>query len=96
VQNLSDWNFAQTDPAQQLALIQQFSVMKQDPDGEVEFLITVREYATPKEPTMKFFALADKQINRNSAPFTPCGWGSSLLDALAECVRSVNRFPYNG
>ncbi|MBM3814627.1 MAG: hypothetical protein FJW20_23620 [Acidimicrobiia bacterium] len=92
---MSEWTFAQTDPSQQLAQMQMFSILKQEPEGEQEFIITVREYATPKEPTMKFFALADKQINRKSAPFTPCGWGSSLLDALAECVRSLNKFGVN-
>ena len=30
------------------------------------------------------------------APYTPCGWGRTLLEALEECVRAVNRFPYQG
>jgi hypothetical protein len=33
----------------------------------VEFRITVKEYVTPKEPNMHFFAQADKQINQKIA-----------------------------
>jgi hypothetical protein len=43
-----------------------------------------------------FFAEADQQTNQKVAPFTPCGWGRTLLEALEECVRAVNRFPYQG
>jgi hypothetical protein len=28
--------------------------------------------------------------------YTPCGWGKTMLEALEECVRAVNRFPYQG
>jgi hypothetical protein len=45
---------------------------------------------------MRFFAQADKQTNQKSAPFTPTGWGESLLQALSECVRAIHRFPYEG
>lgn len=93
---MPEWTFAQTDPDQQLAQIQYFSVMKQDSGAEVEFLITVKEYAAPKDPTMRFLALADKQTNLKSAPFTPCGWGRTLLEALSDCVRSVSKFPIHG
>jgi hypothetical protein len=24
------------------------------------------------------------------------GWGKTMLDALAECIRGINRFPYEG
>lgn len=62
-------------------------------DG-VEFVITIREYISPPDPCMKFFAEADKQTNQHSAPFTPTGWGNTLLSALAECMRAVKRFSY--
>jgi hypothetical protein len=29
------------------------------------------------------------------APYTPSGWGKTLLAALEECIREVNRFPYH-
>ena len=45
---------------------------------------------------MRFFAQADKQTNQNTAPFTPIGWGSTLLKALSECIRAIHRFPYEG
>jgi hypothetical protein len=91
---MKDWGFAQTHPNQQLAQVHFFSVMKPYAGGEVEFRITVKEYVTPKEPTMYFFAQADKEINQSVAPFKPMGWGKTMLDALAECIRSINKFPY--
>ena len=87
---MKEWGFAQTDTSQELAEVHHFSIKK----GEVEFLITVKEYITPKEPTAHFFAQADKQTNQRTAPYTPCGWGKTLLEALSECVRAINRFPY--
>ena len=73
-----------------------FSIKKPCAGGEVEFVITVKEYITPKEPTMHFFAQTDKETNQNTAPYRPCGWGKTLLEALSECVRAINRFPYEG
>jgi hypothetical protein len=93
---MKEWAFAQTNPAEELAELQFFSMKKKHAGGEVEFLITVKEYITPVEPTMRFFAKADKQTNQKTAPYTPTGWGKTLLEALSECVRSVNRFPYEG
>ena len=93
---MQDWAFAQTHPSQELALLHFFSVKKQQAGSEVEFRITVKEYVTPKEPTMHFFAQADKEINQKTAPFKPVGWGKTMLDALAECIRAINRFPYEG
>jgi hypothetical protein len=89
---MEEWGFAQTDQSQQLAEVHMFSVMS----GEVEFLITVKEYVTPKEPTMHFFAQTDKMTNQKTAPYRPSGWGRSLLEALSECVKAINRFPYEG
>jgi len=93
---MEDWHFAQTSPGQELALLHQYSVMKQTVGGPIEFRITVKEFVTPKEPTMHFFAQADKQTNQKTAPYTPCGWGKTMLEALSECIRSLNRFPYEG
>jgi hypothetical protein len=93
---MKEWGFAQTDPSQELAQLHQFSIKKLQPGGDVEFTITVKEFITPKEPTMHFFAQSDKQTNQATAPFTPCGWGKTMLEALSECVRAINRFPYEG
>ncbi len=43
---------------------------------------------------MGYFAEADKQTNQGVAPYTPIGWGKTLLAALAQCMREVERFPY--
>lgn len=90
----SEWTFAQADPGQQLAQLHLYSIVKKQGEAEIEFTITVKEFVTPKDPAMRFFASADKQTNQKTAPFTPCGWGKTLLDALAECIRAVERFPY--
>jgi len=71
-------------------------MVKVQGDREIEFLITVKEFVNPQEPTMKFFAQADKQTNQKTLAFTPCGWGGSMLKALSECMQAVRRFPYEG
>lgn len=93
---MNDWKFAQTDPAQQLAQLHYFSVKKKQPDREIEFTITVKEFVTAELHSLLFFAQADKQTNQKLAPFTPSGWGNSLLTALSECIKAINRFPYEG
>ena len=93
---MKEWGFAQTDPSQQMAELHMYSVTKVQPGGDVEFTVTVKEYITPKEPAMHFFAQADKMTNQNTAPYRPCGWGKTLLEALCECVKAINRFPYEG
>jgi len=93
---MSEWTFAQRQPSEELARLQHFSIKKRQGDREIEFIITVREYATPNAQGMLFFAQADKQTNQRSLPFTPCGWGSTLLTALSECIQAVHRFPYEG
>jgi len=93
---LSEWQFADADKTERFAQHHYFSMVKVQGDREIEFVITVKEYLSPMEPTMKFFAEADKQTNQKTAAFTPCGWGGSLLIALSECMRAVRRFPYEG
>ena len=93
---MAEWSFAQSDRADELAQLHFFSMKKRQADGDIEFRIIVREYATPADESMRFFAEADKQTNQKAAPFTPCGWGNTLLKALAECVQAVRRFPYEG
>ena len=93
---MSDWTFAQSDPSEELAHLHYFSIKKHQPDGEIEFIITVREYVDRNALRMRFFAQADKQTNQRTAPFTPFGWGESLLGALSECISAIHRFPYEG
>lgn len=93
---MKEWGFAQTDASQELAQLHYFSIKKPYAGGHVEFVITVKEYITPKEPTAHFFAQTDKETNQSTAPYRPSGWGKTLLEALSECVRAINRFPYEG
>jgi hypothetical protein len=94
---MSDWKFAQEeDRSIELAMVHRFSMMKKEKEGEVEFTITIKEFAKPASRTMSFFAQADKQTNQKTMPVTPAGWGESLLAALSECIAEINRFPYQG
>lgn len=94
---MAEWAYVQTDPYQELAQLHYFSVKKKaEPDGVVEFIITVKEYADRNQQFMRFYAEADKQVNQKTAPFTPFGWGETLASALAECMNEINRYPYEG
>ena len=91
---MADWEFAQRDPSEQLAQLHHFAMTKVRPEGDIEFIITVYEYLTPKDPAMKYLARADKQVNQKTAPFEPCGWGVSLIQALSACMDMIRKFPY--
>jgi hypothetical protein len=93
---MNDWGYAQAHPAEQLARLHHFSMLKQQEGGEIEITITVKEFFSPKDPMLLFLAQADKQTNQKVAAYTPSGWGRTLLEALERCVREVNRFPYQG
>jgi len=94
--SMNDWGYAQSHPDEQFARLHYFSMLKKQDGTEIEFLITVKEFFTPKDPMLLFFAQCDKQTNQKTAPYTPSGWGRTLLEALERCVREVNRFPYQG
>ena len=83
---MADWVYAQRDPAEELAQLYYFSFKKRQPEGEIEFVITVKEFASRNAAQMRFYAQADRQVNQSTAPFRPFGWGDSLLTALTECV----------
>jgi hypothetical protein len=94
---MAEWELAQTHPSDELAQLHFFSMKKKQPGGEIEFQIVVREYiARDDNRSMLFFAEANRQTNQNTAPYTPTGWGSTLLKALSECVKAIHRFPYEG
>jgi hypothetical protein len=93
---LTEWQFAHADMTERFAQLHHFSMVKVQDGKEIEFVITVKEYVAPTEPTMKFFAVADKQTNQKTLAFTPCGWGGSILKALSECMQAIRRFPYEG
>jgi len=93
---MSGWKLVGFDGSDQLVRLHHFSIIKRQSDGDIEFGITVREHATPQARGMDFYAEADKQTNQNTAPFTPCGWSSSLEDALRQCIVAIHRFPYEG
>src|SRR3989304_6818376 len=91
---MTEWQFAQLDSSDELAQLHFFSMKKHQPDGDIEFAITVKEYAERNTQFMRYFAQADKMVNQKTAPFRPFGWGESLLQALSECMNSVRRYPY--
>ena len=91
---MNDWQYAQTDPREQLARLHFFSIKKLQGEAEIEMMITVKETFTPELGAMQFFAQADKQTNQRVLPYTPSGWGKTMLEALSAFVREINRFPY--
>ena len=94
---MSDWKFAQKEVSEELALLHHFSIKKNQKDGDIDFLVTVKEFAAPpKGQFARFFAQADKHVNQKIAPILPTGWGNSLLDALTACARMIREFPYEG
>src|SRR5437867_1014799 len=93
---MSECTYAQTPLAEELEQLHYVSKNKLQPDGDIEMVITVTEYDERNKKHMRFFAQADKQTNQKTAPYTPCGWGESLLQALGECMRAIHRFPYEG
>lgn len=93
---MADWELAQSHDSEKLAKLHEFSMIKVQDDGEVEFRITVKEYVAGMDQSMRFFASTDKQTNQETAPYTPCGWGNTLLKALSECMQAIHRFPYEG
>jgi hypothetical protein len=93
---MDEWKYAETDPAQRLSRLHTFAVNKKQSDRETEFTITVHEYVSPPAGGMRFFAETDKQTNQRLAPYTPTGWGDDLLSALSDCIRAIEKFPYQG
>jgi hypothetical protein len=93
---MGEWSIVEANPSEKLVKLHFFAMSKQQPEGEIEFRITVREHASDPGNGMRFIAFADRQTNQNTAPYTPCGWGSSLSQALGECLRAIHRFPYEG
>ena len=87
--------YAESDPAEELAELRFFSVKKRQPEGDVEFVITVKEFASRNALQMQFYAQADKEVNQRTAPFRPFGWGDSLLRALSECMEAIRKYPYD-
>jgi hypothetical protein len=91
---LAEWTYPETDPSERYCQLHYFGFLKLQAGGDVDFTITVREYVTPLDPSMRFFAQTDKQTNQRTLPFTPVGWGASMAEALGECVKAIRRFPY--
>jgi hypothetical protein len=87
---MADWEFCQSSPEERLAKLQHFSMEKQG----VEFVITVKEFVSPPDQTMKFYAEANREVNQGTAPFRPVGWGGTLLEALRACMQGIRKFPY--
>ncbi|HEV2615489.1 MAG TPA: hypothetical protein VGU63_02640 [Candidatus Acidoferrales bacterium] len=94
---MSDWHHAQENRTEELSELRFFTMRKQQPDGEVAFQITVKEFAAPPPGQyMRFFAQADKAVNQKTAAIVPTGWGDTVLKALADCMRMIRQFPYEG
>jgi hypothetical protein len=96
METMEEWKYTDARPAEALAKLHFFSFRKQQASGEIEFRITIREHLHANIGDLLFFAEADKEINQKTLPYRPSGWGSSLAAALAECIRNIRRFDYEG
>ena len=83
---MAEWQFAHSEDSEKFAQLHYFSMVQQQGGREIEFVITVKE----------FVKSANRQTNQKTMPFTPAGWGSTMLQALSDCMRSVRKFPYEG
>jgi hypothetical protein len=93
---MSEWTFAQSQEFEELAQLHFFSINRKQGDQLIEFRITVKEFAKPNHLSMRFYAEADKATNQKTAAYIPNGWGPTLLQALSDCVKAIQRFPYEG
>ncbi len=91
---MAEWHFAQEDPTEELSQLYMFSMKKRQGDIDIEFVITVKEFVDRNPQLMRFFAQADKQVNQKTAAFRPFGWGTTLVEALSECMKMIRRHPY--
>ncbi len=91
------WEYTETSSSEELAQLHFFVMKKRQPEGDVNFRITVKEFALPPAgQRLRFFAEADKLVNQKTAPLLPSGWGDSLSEALDGCLRLIRQFPYEG
>ena len=81
---MTEWVYAQADSAEELAELHYFSFKKRQPEGDIEFVITVKEFASRNALQMRFYAQADKEVNQKTAPFRP------LAGGIRCCARSAN------
>ena len=96
---MEDWQYAHKPTALSRSWHSSItSTMIKHQDGrQIPFAVTVKEFAVaPKGQNLRFFAEADKQVNQSSAGFVPSGWGDSVLKALADCMRLIRQFPFEG
>lgn len=91
---MEDWKYTQRDPSEALAKLHHFSITKKHSCGEIEAIITVKEFATATTSEMKFYASANIELNQKTVPFKPVGWSETLLGALGECLRNLRKFDY--
>jgi hypothetical protein len=92
-----EWHFTKTNISEGLAQLSYFIMTKRQPEGSVDFKITVKEYAVPPAgQRLRFFAEADKPVNQSTALVLPSGWGDSVQEALEGCLRLIRQFPYEG
>jgi len=92
---VAEWQYAQGDPSDELAQLSFYSMKKRQDGRDIEFRIMVREFAQERPgQRSRFLAEADKHVNQKTVAILPHGWGNSLLDALADCMRMIRQFPY--
>jgi hypothetical protein len=92
-----EWRDIHADRLEELAQVHRFSIKKRQNNDEIDFHITVKEFASPPQGQhLRFFAVADREVNQKTAPFLPSGWGDTIGQALRDCIQLIRQFPYEG
>jgi len=92
-----EWRDIHVDRHEELAQYHYFSFKRVVQGREIDFQISVREFASPPPgQKLRFFAVANKKVNQKAAPLLPSGWGESVTHALGDCIRLIRQFPYEG
>ena len=73
---MTEWHLAQQEASDRLCKLHHFAVTKPHAGGEVEFVITIREYANPPDPAMQ--SLHTHFVQLTAQDFTDLAAGKTV------------------
>jgi len=82
------WKFAQKEVSEELALLHHFSIKKNQKDGDIDFLVTVKEFAAPPKGQYARFFRPSGQIRQSKDGADPANRLGKLPPRRALCLRS--------
>jgi len=90
-----EWSFAQNEPSEELCMLASFRHEEAAPSGDVEFLITVREYGFATRSGAQVLR-ASRQTDQPKYRALYTIWVGTIAGAGAHrsALRRIHRFPY--